>query len=332
MTENSGIPIFGLDFLGIIDRGTNIIEIKPITLCNINCRYCFVNAGKHPRNFMLDLDYIMAGISQLAEFKGSHDLEVHIAPYGESLVYPPIYELIARAKEVPGVEVVSMQSNGLLLSPERIAALESAGLTRINVSLNTFDEKLARYLSCSPRLNMEHLLQMLEAILDSSVDLLLAPVWFPKKNEEAIPEIIQYVKNKRAEGYTETDIQLGIQKYLDYKHGRKLSNVRERTFKYFYSQLRDLETEYDIKLVLYPEDFGIHYRPTLRPPVKKGDDVPVEVVCEGRSRREWIGKISDEFAVKIQARTPLAPGQQFHLRLSKAKPKENLLTGKSGYY
>ena len=28
--ENSEIPLFGIDFLGIIDRGTNVIEIKPL--------------------------------------------------------------------------------------------------------------------------------------------------------------------------------------------------------------------------------------------------------------------------------------------------------------
>ncbi len=320
-----------MDFLGIIDRGTNIIEIKPITLCNINCRYCFVNAGKHPRNFMLDLDYVMAGVSRLADFKGHHDLEVHIAPYGESLVYPQIFDLIARCKAIPGVDIVSMQSNGLLISPEKIEALESAGLTRINLSLNTFNEDLARYLSCSPKLDINHIIRMLDLLLESKVDLLLAPVWFPKKNEEAIPEIIEYVIAKRAEGYSDKEMQLGIQKYLEYKHGRKLSNVRERSFKYFYQQLRDLETEYRLKLVLHPEDFGIHYRPTLRPPVKKGDQIPVEVVSEGRTRREWIGKLSDEFAVKIHSRAPLAAGKRFHLTISKAKTKENLLTGKVGY-
>ena len=39
--KNSDIPLFGIDFIGIIDRGTNVIEIKPLTLCNLECKYCF---------------------------------------------------------------------------------------------------------------------------------------------------------------------------------------------------------------------------------------------------------------------------------------------------
>ena len=36
--NESKIPLFGLDFIGILDRGTNLLEIKPITYCNIKCK------------------------------------------------------------------------------------------------------------------------------------------------------------------------------------------------------------------------------------------------------------------------------------------------------
>ncbi|MHA1733310.1 MAG: radical SAM protein [Promethearchaeota archaeon] len=330
--EKSGVPVYGLDFLGIVDRGTNIIELKPITTCNIYCRYCFVNAGKHPRNFVVDLEYLVGGVREMAEFKGEHDLEVHIAPYGESLTYPQIVELVKACGAVDGVATISMQSNGLLLSPRQIDSLEKAGLTRINISLNTFDEELARYLSCKRDYDIGHLLQMLELVLDSNIDLLLAPVWFPKKNEESIPDIIEYVKGKRRSGHSEREVQLGIQKYLQYKHGRQLTNIRERTFAYFYKQLRGLEKEHDIKLVLHPRDFGIHPRPTMRPDISKGDFVSIEVVCQGRSAREWIGRLpgSRVFAAKVHSPVPLAPGQVVRGRVSKARAKENLVSVKVG--
>ena len=32
--QNSGIPLIGSNYFGLVDRGTNIIEIKPTTGCN----------------------------------------------------------------------------------------------------------------------------------------------------------------------------------------------------------------------------------------------------------------------------------------------------------
>ena len=78
--EESGIPLFGLDFIGILDRGTNLIEIKPITICNLRCKYCFVNAHfgdykelpsqeKHSKvnNFIVDVDYILKWLKYALE-------------------------------------------------------------------------------------------------------------------------------------------------------------------------------------------------------------------------------------------------------------------------
>ena len=50
--KKSNIPLYGVDFLGIIDRGTNIIELKPITTCNLKCKYCFVRSGDYENNFV----------------------------------------------------------------------------------------------------------------------------------------------------------------------------------------------------------------------------------------------------------------------------------------
>ena len=30
LDKKSGIPLYGVDFIGVIDRGTNIIELKPL--------------------------------------------------------------------------------------------------------------------------------------------------------------------------------------------------------------------------------------------------------------------------------------------------------------
>ena len=38
----SGIPLIGTNYFGIIDRNTNLLEVRPNTGCNLDCIYCSV--------------------------------------------------------------------------------------------------------------------------------------------------------------------------------------------------------------------------------------------------------------------------------------------------
>jgi uncharacterized Fe-S cluster-containing radical SAM superfamily enzyme len=44
--EELDIPLVGSTEIGVVDRGSNIIEIKPLTGCNFTCTYCSVDEGK----------------------------------------------------------------------------------------------------------------------------------------------------------------------------------------------------------------------------------------------------------------------------------------------
>ncbi|TFF98481.1 MAG: radical SAM protein [Promethearchaeota archaeon] len=328
---DSEIPLYGLDFLGIIDRGTNIIELKPITLCNLKCRYCFVNAGNYENNFIIRKSYLIDYVKHLIEIKGAYDLEIHLAPYGEIFLYPQLRALLEHIKNLEGVNTISLQTNGLLLNPKVIQMLEEVGVTRVNISLNTFNKSLAEYLTQCTNYEIENLLENIQLLLDSKVNVLLAPVWFPGENDEDIEDIIQFVVDLRDQGYSKKDIQLGIQKYLIYKTGRKLKKIRPKTWGYFYQQLSDLEKKYDVKLKLGPDDFGIHPRPLYRLNLHEGDKIPVTVVSKGRWNNECIGKINEKFGCKILLNSPIqfTPnllGKEIDVRILKAKNTENLIT------
>ncbi len=325
--RNSGVPIFGLDFLGIIDRSTNIIEIKLITQCNLQCKYCFVSAGEYCTNFQLDLDYLVTGVEKLVSIKGAHDLEIHIAPYGEALLYPSLTEFVHRAKRIDGVNIISMQTNGQLLDENKVDALITAGLTRFNISLNTLNETLAAHLADVTSYDMQKMLRVFDHILSSPVDLLIAPVWFPKVNDVGILDIIKFVKNKRSAGYSEKKLQIGIQKYLTYKTGRKLGKIRPKTWDYFYNQLRTLEKTHGIKLILSPSDFGIHRRDHLTVPIVTGNKTTAEIVMPGRYPNEWIGRLNNDWAIKVISRRSYTTGERVPITVQKANSKESLATG-----
>lgn len=330
--NKSNIPLIGLDFIGIIDRGTNIIEIKPLTVCNIRCRYCFVSAGDYSTNFIIEPNYLIEKIISLIEIKGKHDIEIHIAPYGEILIYQNLFYLIDKIKNLEGVYKISMQTNGLLLTEEIINKLEKSGLNQINISLNTLNRKNAEYLSNNADYNLEHLIDMIEKLLRSKIDVVLAPVWIPGINDKDIEEIIEFVQHLLNEIKNPNKLRLGIQKYLIYKKtGRKIRKIRPKSWGYFYNQLKSLEKKHNIKLKLGPKDFGIHKREGITPPYISGTLVQGLIVSKGRWEKEFIATLNDEWGIKIiatkdQIHSQLI-GKRTNIKIIKSKKKESLLTG-----
>ena len=70
--QSSGIPLMGTNYFGVIDRGTNIIEVKPLTSCNISCVFCSVDEGPKSRrkvDFVVEKDYLVDEFRKLVEFK-----------------------------------------------------------------------------------------------------------------------------------------------------------------------------------------------------------------------------------------------------------------------
>ncbi len=330
--EKSGIPLFGVDFIGVIDRGTNIIELKPLTLCNLKCKYCFVSAGDYSTNFIVDHEYITKKVKELIKIKGNHDIEIHFAPYGEILLYPKLLNLIEKLWGIEGIERVSMQTNGLLLNHEIIRQLEHVNLTRINISLNSLNQEKAGYLSDCQDYTMNSLLKNIEDLLHSKINVLIAPVWFPGENDNDIEEIINYVIEMRKQGYTEKDLQIGIQKYLTYKTGRKLKKIRPKSWDYFYKQLSRLEKKYDIKLKLGPKDFNIHKRNSLKSlEFNKNDIISLTVISQGRWDNEYIGRISENLGIKLLVNKKFFDfkniiGKNIKAKIIKANYKDNIMT------
>jgi hypothetical protein len=290
ITRASGLPLVGSLYFGIIDRGTNLLQVRPNCSCNINCPFCSVDAGPQSRTrittYEVERDYLVQWVRQVAEFKGA-GVECHIDSPGEPLLYGEIVPLVKELKEIPGVHVVSMQSNGTLLTPELVDGLESAGLDRLNLSLHALDPAVAQALAGVSWYDVEKVKEAARSVAESRIDLLVAPVYLPGKNDGEIPKLITFA---REIGAGKRWPALGIQKCEHYRFGRNMGGMKFQTWWQFYNRsIRAWEKESGMKILLTPKDFGIEKREMLPPAFRKGEKARVDIRAPGWIRGEMLG-------------------------------------------
>jgi uncharacterized Fe-S cluster-containing radical SAM superfamily enzyme len=290
VTRASGIPLVGSLYFGVIDRGTNLLQVRPNCSCNISCPFCSVDAGPGSRSrvtaYEVEREYLVQWVKQVAEFKGD-GVECHIDSPGEPLLYPEIAPLVKELKAIPEVKVVSMQSNGTLLSTKMIADLESAGLDRLNLSLHALDPPLAQALAGVSWYDIGQVKEAARRVAESRIDLLLAPVYLPGKNDGEIPKLIAFA---REIGAGKRWPALGIQKCEHYRYGRNIGGMKFQTWWQFYNRsIRAWEKESGMRLLLTPKDFGIEKRKMIPPSFRKGEKVRVDIRAPGWIRGEMLG-------------------------------------------
>ncbi|MFH1972570.1 MAG: radical SAM protein [archaeon] len=281
------IPLLGCIAFGIIDRGTNLLQVRATSACNLNCIFCSTDSGPHSQchktNFTVDLNYLIEETKKIVEFKNT-DIEINIDSVGEPLTYPELTQLIKRLKNIPLIYKVSIQTNGLLLTKDKLKELKSAGLDSINLSISSLDPKLAKELSNQPSYDINSIIKIAKEI-PKYMELRLCPVWIPKINDVEIPKIIEFAKD--------IDAKLGIQKYEIYKYSRKIKKVKPITWWKFYKSLKDLEKKHNIKLILTKQDMEIKKAKRIPEVFKKGEKIQATVKLPGWYSHQMIAIAKD---------------------------------------
>jgi uncharacterized Fe-S cluster-containing radical SAM superfamily enzyme len=237
-------------------------------------------------SFEVEREYLAGYVREIARFKGK-GVECHIDSPGEPMLYREISELISDLRGIGQVSIISMQTNGTLLSDRSIAALEAAGLDRINLSLHALDPDLARHLAGVPWFDVEKVRDAARAVAESKIDLLVAPVYLPGINDAEIPKLIRFAQET---GAGKRFPALGIQKFEKYRYGRTPGGVKTQSWWQFYNRsLRAWERESGVKLVITPQDFGTGRRPMIEKVFSKGERVTVEIRAPGWLRGEQLG-------------------------------------------
>lgn len=126
------------------NREINYMRVSVTELCNLRCRYCMPEEGiaKRAHEDMMTAEETVMAVEAAARLGIS---KIRITG-GEPLVKRGIVKLCGAISEIPGIEEVCITTNGVLL-PRFAKELKAAGVSRLNISLDTLDSEKYRYIT-----------------------------------------------------------------------------------------------------------------------------------------------------------------------------------------
>ena len=117
-------------------REIDYLRISVTDRCNLRCIYCMPEDGikQIPHKEILTFDEI----KRICTCMTSLGIRKIKLTGGEPLIRKGCAVLVKMLKEIPGIEKVTLTTNGILLK-DQIQDLAEAGIDNINISLDTLD-------------------------------------------------------------------------------------------------------------------------------------------------------------------------------------------------
>ena len=162
-------------------RRIDYLRISITDRCNLRCQYCMpdgVPCEKHED--ILRYEEILR-IARAAVSLGVTKFKI---TGGEPLVRKGCAAFIAELKRTPGVEQVTMTTNGLLLE-KNLDELCAAGLDAVNISLDTLDAGKFRTITGSAAMRPEAYLPLLAQCCDRGLRTKINTVLLEENRDEA---------------------------------------------------------------------------------------------------------------------------------------------------
>jgi len=127
-----------IDYIANTTRKIDYLRISVTDKCNLRCIYCMPGGGiaNRPREELLTFEEII----RLARIFSSLGVRKIRLTGGEPLVRKELVNLVEALSKIDGTEELCLTTNATLLS-RHAQALRRAGLTRVNISLDTLKER-----------------------------------------------------------------------------------------------------------------------------------------------------------------------------------------------
>lgn len=170
-------------------REINYLRISITSDCNLHCCYCMPNTAsacscmqKMSEQELIQIVTVMAKLGiRYVKITG-----------GEPLLHHDCASLVARVKRIPGIERVTLTTNGILLK-QQLSALLDAGLDAVNISLDAVEPELFSRITGGGRLSA--VLDGLEAAVAAGLQTKINAVLMRKVNENQWEKLVLLAKD-----------------------------------------------------------------------------------------------------------------------------------------
>lgn len=168
------------------------LRISVTDRCNLRCRYCMPKEGIRwkEREELLTFEELYR-VARIFVSLGIRKIRL---TGGEPLVRHGLEDLVEQLSTLPGLDGVSLTTNGVLLA-QKASVLKKAGLSGLNVSLDTLRPE--RFETLTHRDHFHETQAGLHAALDAGfLPLKLNVVVLKGFNDDEILDFVDYVKDK----------------------------------------------------------------------------------------------------------------------------------------
>ncbi len=170
-------------------RTIDYMRISITDKCNLCCRYCMPEGiTPMPMSALLTFEEVVRVCRQAAKL-GIHKIKL---TGGEPLVRRGAPKLLGMLSSLPGIEEVTLTTNGVLLQPF-LPELMKNGLKSVNISLDTMDRKKYQEITGSDAFSS--VLQGIDAALNAGLKVKINTVLMQGCNQDEWKILADYTRN-----------------------------------------------------------------------------------------------------------------------------------------
>ena len=172
-------------------RDINYLRLSVTDKCNLRCLYCIPEFSKEVVNEskLLTIDEYFR-LTRILSMLGVKKVRI---TGGEPLVRKGIPELVKKINTLENIEEIAMTTNGILLE-KYLDELFENGLTSLNISLDTLDEKKYDYITRGGDLNS--VINSINKALEYKMKIKINAVIINDFNKDEIKNLVEFSEEK----------------------------------------------------------------------------------------------------------------------------------------
>lgn len=225
-------------------REIDYLRISLTESCNLRCIYC-IPENFIPKFYNENMILTKENIFDIIEASVELNIKKIRLTGGEPLLRKDIVDIVKGIKD-RGIEKIYITTNGILLS-EKIESLRDAGLSGVNISLDTLDREKFSFITRGG--DIERVLQGIKKSLNLNLEVKINSVIMKGINENAIDNLVKLtIDNKLDVRFIEL-MPIGQGKKFTGINNKDIYNRIEKSFEVDreYREIKGVSTYYKLK-------------------------------------------------------------------------------------